>query len=140
MRVIEKGILDLTQRELRQCKSLSLRSSGLMCEDLTDWRDYESRPNRAMRKCRVIMIKYDDRDSLIAWALVMPRYRTRGYEAYFYTRVKERNKGYGSILMERVRAIDPKPHVCPHDYRSGVFFKKHREFIRYEKYDARWLS
>lgn len=140
MRIIEKGILDLTPAEVRQCKSLTLRSNGLMCEDLTDWRDYESRPNRSRRKCRVIMIKYDDRDSLIAWALVMPKPRVRGYQAYFYTRVRERNKGYGSVLMDRVKVIDPRPYVCPHDSTSGCFFKKHRNTIRYDKYDARWLN
>lgn len=138
MRIVEKFILDLTPQELKQCRNLSLRDSGLMCETMTEWRDKERTPNRRRRKCRAIMIKYDDSDALIAWALVFPA--DRGYEAYFYTRAKERNQGYGSILMERVRAIDPRPLVCPHDIRSGLFFRKHRQQIRYDKYDARWVA
>jgi GNAT superfamily N-acetyltransferase len=140
VRIIQKGILDLTPTELRQCKSLSLRGNGLMCEDLRDWRDYESRPNRAKRKCRVLMIKDDDNDRLIAWALVLPRYSSRGYDAQFYTRKAERGKGYGSILMEKVLEIDPKPYVFPHDKYSGEFFKKHRNQIRYDSSDNRWLK
>lgn len=141
MRIIEKGILDLTPRELRQCKSLSLRSEGLMCEDLRDWREYEQsrRGQRYKRKCRVIMLKQDD-ETLIAWALVLPRYRARGYEAQFYTRKSERGKGYASVLMGRVQEIDPRPYVYPHDNTSGDFFKKHRDTIRFDNYDARWLK
>jgi hypothetical protein len=119
--------------------TVSAKHNGLMCEDIRDWREYEARPNRAKRKCRVIMIRYDDEDALIAWALVTPKYRTRGTRLSFYTRVRERNKGYGSILMDRVRAIDPKPYVFPHDTTSGGFFKKHRGFIRFDKHEDKWL-
>jgi L-amino acid N-acyltransferase YncA len=140
VRIIEKGILELTQQELRQCKSLSLRDNGLMCEDLNDWRQYESRPNRAKRKARVIMMKYDDRDSLIGWALILPKYKSRGYDAMFYVRHRERGNGYGSLLMDKVKQIDPKPYVFPHDSRSGNFFKKHRATIRFDKRDTFWLG
>ena len=139
VRIIEKRILDLTPVELKQCRNLSLRKRGLMCEELSYWRNWESKPNRMRRKCRVIMIKYDDSERLVAWAFVFPRYE-RGYEVYFYTRVRERNKGYGSILMEQARAIDPRPKVCPHDYTSGKFFAKHRRNIRFDKWDARWVA
>jgi GNAT superfamily N-acetyltransferase len=86
------------------------------------------------------MIKDDDNDRLIAWALVLPRYSSRGYDAQFYTRKAERGKGYGSILMEKVLEIDPKPYVFPHDKYSGEFFKKHRNQIRYDSSDNRWLK
>lgn len=139
MRIVEKGILEMTATERRQCKSLSLRNLGLMCEDLDDWRHYESRPNRAKRKSRVWMIKDED-DRLIAWALATPRWNARGYDAQFYVRVRERGKGYGGILMQKVLEYDPKPHVFPHDNTSGGFFKKHRDSIRYDKKTAGWLS
>jgi GNAT superfamily N-acetyltransferase len=139
VRIIEKGILDLTPMELRQCKSLSLRHNGLMCEDLRDWRAYESRPNRAKRKARVWMIKDED-DRLLAWALATPKWKGRGYDAQFYTRKSERGKGYGSMLMDIVLDLDPKPYVFPHDKTSGDFFKKHRTTIRFDRDDTKWLN
>lgn len=138
MRLMEKGILDLTSQEMRECKSLSLRKDGLMCEDLRDWKEYESSGiNTLRRKTRVWMIKDDD-DRLLAWAIATPGVK-RGYTAQFYTRVTERGKGYGSILMQKVLELDPKPYVYPHDKTSGDFFKKHERQIRFDKYDSKWL-
>jgi len=141
VKVIEKGILDLTPREMRQCKSLSLRHNGLMCEDLRDWRQFElsKASRRYTRKTRVWMIKDED-DRLLAWALATPRYKARGYDAQFYTRKSERGKGYGSMLMELVLALDAKPNVFPHDKTSGDFFKKHRNTIRFDRSDTKWLN
>jgi L-amino acid N-acyltransferase YncA len=139
VRIIEKGILDLTAQEMRQCKSLSLRHQGLMCEDLVDWKDYESRPNRAKRKTRIWMIK-DDADRLIGWALATPRWKARGYDAQFYVRISERGKGYGTLLMKKVLELDPKPHVFPHDKTSGDFFKRHSQSIRFSTSDKKWIE
>lgn len=139
MRIVEKGILSLTAREMQQCKSLSLRYQGLMSEDLVDWKAYESRPNRAKRKTRIWMIK-DDNDRLLSWALVTPRWKAPGYDAQFYTRVSERGKGYGSILMQKVLEYTPDPHVFPHDKLSGTFFKKHRPSLRVDRTDHKWLE
>lgn len=139
MRIFEKGILDLTGTELRQCRSLSLRQDGYMCEDLTTWREFERQPNRYKRKSHVWLIK-DNNDRLIAWALATPRYKARGYDAQFYTRKSERGKGLASLLMEKVLELDPRPHVIPHDKTSGCFFKKHKTYIRFDKYDGRWLK
>lgn len=140
MRIETKGILELTAHELRQCKSLSLRDGGLMCEDLRDWRAFElSQPGkRYKRKTRIWMVK--DGDRLLAWALATPRYGARGYDAQFYTRKSERGKGYGTMLMRQVLELDPRPNVFPHDRASGGFFKKHKESIRFDKTDARWLD
>lgn len=138
MRIIEKGILEMTAQEMRQCKSLSLRYNGLMSEDLVDWKAYESRPNRAKRKSRVWMI-YDG-DRLLSWALCTPRWMGRGYDAQFYTRRSERGKGYGSILMDLVLDYCPNPHVFPHDNLSGAFFKKARPSLHIDKTDTKWLD
>lgn len=139
MHLIEKGILDLTHLEMRQCKSLSLRAGGLMCEDMRDWKQYESSPTaRLRRKTKVWMIR-DDSGRLLAWALATPGVK-RGYVAQFYTRKTERGKGYGSQLMQKVLEIDKKPYVYPHDKKSGDFFKKHRNSIKFDKYDSRWLE
>lgn len=140
MRIVEKGILELTGKELQQCRSLSLRSGGLMCEDLRDWKEFElSKPGkRYKRKTRIWMMM--DGDRLLAWALATPRYRATGYDAQFYTRVSERGKGYGTILMQKVLELTPRPNVFPHDRTSGEFFKKHRNTIRFEKTDSRWLD
>lgn len=140
MRIVEKGILDLTPKEMKQCKSLSLRANGLMCDDLIDWKKYESTIGRMRRKTRIWMI-LDSNDRLLAWALLTPAPKGRsGYDAQFYTRKTERGKGYGSALMEKVKEITSTPHVFPHNTESGEFFKKHRDIIRYDKYDARWLD
>lgn len=141
MRIVEKGILDLTYEEERKCRSLSLRANGLMCEDLTDWKHYESKIGKMRRKTRIWMI-LDDNDRLLSWALLTPAPPTRsGYDAQFYTRKSERGKGYGSILMDKVLVITKNPHVFPHSHESGYFFKKHRDTIRCDKYDeTRWLT
>lgn len=138
MRIVEKGILDLTQKELRQCRSLSLRAGGLMCEDLADWKKYETEVGRLRRKTRVWMIKGED-DRLLSWALATPGSK-RGYVAQFYTRKTERSKGYGSVLMQKVLEIDKRPYVYPHDKKSGDFFKKHRNQIRFDSIDRKWLE
>ena len=141
MRIIEKGILDLTVEEIRQCKSLSLRHNGLMSEDLRDWKEYESGPHakRTRRKTRIWLIKDND-DRLLAWAMCTPRYKLTGYDAQFYTRVSERGKGYGSLLMQKVLEYTPNPNVFPHDRTSGDFFKKHRDTIRFAKSYREWIE
>lgn len=140
MRIVEKGILDLTPEEERKCRSLSLRAQGLMCEDLTDWKKYESTEGRLRRKTKVWMIWEDD--TLLAWALLTPAPPGRsGYDAQFYTRKSERGKGYGTILMNKVLEVCKSPHVFPHSPESGGFFKKHRAFIHCDKHDERrWLT
>jgi L-amino acid N-acyltransferase YncA len=139
MHLTEKGILDITGKEMRQLKSLSLRAGGLMCEDLRDWKAYEESPiARLKRKTRIWMIR-DDNGKLLAWALATPGVK-RGYVAQFYTRKSERGKGYGSLLMQKVLEIDKRPYVYPHDKKSGDFFKKHRNSIKFDKYDSRWLE
>ena len=142
MKIIEKLVLDMTGPELRQCRSLSLRADGLMCETLTEIRNTEPdriRKHRLKRRSRAWMIR-DDSDKLLAWALITPLQERRGYEAQFYTRKSERGKGYGTMLMNEVLKYDRKPFVFPHDRKSGDFFKKHRRSIRFEKYDEMWLK
>jgi L-amino acid N-acyltransferase YncA len=140
VRIVEKGILDMTGRELRQCRSLSLRAGGLMSEDLTDWKFYERKVAKLRRKVRIWMIKNAD-DTLIAWAIITPAGAGRpGYDAQFYTRKSERGKGYGSLLMQKVLEVTPNPNVFPHSKLSGDFFKKHRNSIRFDKYDEKWLT
>lgn len=111
-----------------------------MCEDLTDWKLYESTVARLKRKVRIWMIK-DESDRLLSWAILTPAGGgRRGYDAQFYTRKSERGKGHGSVLMQKVLAVDPKPYVFPHSTLSGEFFKKHRNQIRFDKTDRKWLE
>lgn len=139
MLIVEKGILDLTPQEMKQCRSLSLRKQGLMCEDLRDWKEYESTKGNLRRKTKIWMVK-DNNGRLLAWALLTPAQRS-GYDAQFYTRKSERGKGYGTLLMAQVLKVTKKPHVFPHSKESGEFFKKHRDFIHCDKYDeTRWLT
>lgn len=139
MRIIEKGILEMTGVETTKCKSLSLRHQGLMCEDLVDWKTFERSDNKMRRKSRVWMM-FDDNDRLLSWALVTPRWKETGYDAQLYTRISERGKGYAGILMKRVLEYTPTPHVFPHDRMSGEFFKKHRDSIRYDKCNKGWIE
>jgi hypothetical protein len=140
VRIISKSLSEMTGHELKQCRSLTLRKGGLMCEDLTHWLHYEKTDGRMRRKCRIFMLKPDDSDKLIAWAFLMPSFKpTPGYDAQFYTRVSERGKGYASVLMEECTKVYPKPYVYPHDRTSGKFFAKHVETIRFDRDDREWL-
>lgn len=139
MHLVEKGILDISNAEMRELKSLSLRTGGLMCEDLRDWKDYEKSPGRKLRRKTRIWTIRDDNGMLLAWALATPGVK-RGYVAQFYTRKTERGKGYGSLLFQKVLELDKRPYVYPHDKKSGDFFKKHKNRIRFDKYDSRWLE
>lgn len=108
-----------------------------MQDCLADARFLETTWRKNRRFSHAIMVTEGDR--LLAWSLVMPRFK-RGWEAQFYTRITERNKGLGTILFKEVQKIDRKPYVIPWSKSSGEFFKKHRKFIKFDPYQASWLN
>lgn len=136
MPVEVKRVIDLTPEEYKQCKRLCFRETGFMYYDIARARNNELNYPSNRRFSKVVLITESNR--LAAWALLTPR-KVKGYNAQFYTRAALRNQGLGSKLMEEVRKIEFKPYVIPHDYRSGGFFKKSKDFVKidgrgYRKY------
>lgn len=138
MRVITKRIIDLTPQEYRDCYRLNLRDNGQMQSCLAEAKRYEQSYHKRRRFSHAIMIK--DGDRLLAWSLVMPMHGERGWEAQFYTRKAERNKGLGTVLFKEVQKFDKRPYVIPWSKPSGEFFKKHRKFIKFDPWQASWLK
>lgn len=111
VKIIVKGLSDLTSQERRTCRSLSLRQGGR----LNDWITAERG-----KPAKIVLAK--DGERMVGWAMVRSdSIKSSGY----YVRVSERRKGIGGQLLATVRSIEPRTKVFPHDYRSVQFFRKH---------------
>jgi len=125
-----KYVKNLTPEEFSQCRLLNFGHNGMMRGDLI-----RSRSQR--NSDRAVLIK-DYEGKIIAWSLVMETGKTTS--AYFYVPSANRRKGLGTRLLKQVRKVDPKPMVFPHDQVSGGFFKKFKQDIKYDKWDAFFLE
>ena len=135
-KVQSKLVVNLTKDEYQQCYRLNFGPGGSMMYDLSYHKN-----DVPYSKARVIRI-CDDEGKLLAWALLQPREINdlkKGYLVYFYTRATHRRRGLGKRLMRQVQKYDPKPEVCPHDSRSGGFFRNYVGRIKYEDYKETWL-
>ncbi len=98
MRLSNKLAINLTSEEAQKMKRLCLREMGFMAECLSKARA------RGCDKTRVISIWLGKR--LISWGIIgpvgEPYYRRKKWEANFYTRVRYRNKGYGSRVVSEI--------------------------------------
>jgi GNAT superfamily N-acetyltransferase len=112
MQVVVKPASELTEQEVKQCKSLSMRSYGMMSTSLT------SRAHSAT----VVLVR--DGERLIGWCLGWPADPMNPPRAYFYVRKTHRRRGIGTILMNEItKHYGRRPYVYPHDTRSARFFK-----------------
>jgi len=132
MKVVIKEVSDLTDEEFAKCYRLNFGARGQMRDDLLDHRH---NPPAIKKTAKVIMIVNEDK--LIGWSLVFPIRKTKGYAAHFYIRYSHRRRGYGTLLLQKVAEIDPRPLVFPHDNRSGGLLKK--EPVRCHVSERIWL-
>lgn len=133
MVIIRKQVSELTSVEYRACYNACFNfENGYMKFEL-------DRCRSGRFPGEVIMLwdgPADNTASLIGWCMVTPvrlygplavtKYVTTKSKvtAMFWVKNKYRGQGYGTILMNEVKKIDPNPHVMPHDERSGNLFGK----------------
>lgn len=146
MDTIVKDVSDMTPVEYRACSAANYGViEGYMLEEL--------RHCRAGRPGKVVMLwdgPPDTPKSLIGWALLTPT-RTWGltavsrymassakYTVQFWVKAQYRRKGYGKMLMNEVKQLDPRPHVFPHDEASGELFSSFN--VRVSKNDMRHIK
>lgn len=145
MDIIVKDVPDLTKEEYRACYIANYRDWGYMQQTLID--------NRYKPEAKAILL-WDDSQSgmsrLIGWALLTPvdlggllaatRYtkRVSKYTVQFWVKSHHRKKGYGKMLMNEVKKLDPKPHVLPHDSKSAEFFSSYKVSVLRD--DRVWLK
>lgn len=139
MEVITKRVIDLTPQEYQLCYKLNLRDKGQMQGCISEARYYEAQYSNPRRRFSHAIMIFDG-GKLQAWSLVMPRTDGRGWEAQFYTRRAERQKGLGTTLFKEVQKFDKRPYVIPWSKPSGEFFKKHKKYIKFDPEQAEWLN
>ena len=133
MEIRRKSVSELTSTEYRACYEACFNyEKGYMKAEL--------------ERCRLgkfpgeVIMLWDGPDnrtsSLVGWTMVQPvrlygllavtKYVTTKSKvtAMFWIKQKYRGKGYGTLLMQEVKKIDPNPHVMPHDVASGNLFGK----------------
>lgn len=130
MEIRHKPVSELTPVEYRACKLANYGpENGYMYEELG--------------RCRLgapgeVIMLWDGPDdttkSLLGWVLLTPvrRYgllavtewvmKRSKYTVQFWVKRQHRRKGYGKVLMNEVKRLDPKPHVIPHDNASSELF------------------
>lgn len=128
--VIVKRVCELTSKEYADCYRLNLRQRGMMQSKLSS--------------CRTgnygwVFMLYDN-DRLLAWALV---FGYSQYNAYFYTRVCERGKGYGSQLIKAIQSFTDKITVYPWNNSNDRFFSKftfHKSYVYWKTGEKRYAA
>lgn len=146
MEIRHKQVRDMTSVEYRACYQACYAVwNGYMKEELT--RCKSGHPGQ------VIML-WDGPDdkvtSLIGWALLTP-VRTYGllavtrwvmsrskYTAQIWVKRKFRRQGYGKILMDEIKKLDPNPHVLPHNNASSELFSSYR--VQVLASDKHWIK
>jgi len=86
---------------------------------------------------KVVLLWDDDKEGarrLLGWSLT--RLEKQKQIAFFWVKPSLRNKGYGSMLMQEVKRVDPKPKVFPWSQEAGGFFSKFEvEVPEYQSYN-----
>ena len=128
MRIVIKSADRLTQKEFDSLYEANFGPYGMMQEEIyRAWQDDD--PD-------TWAIMYKHGHELYGWALLTPvttdmsrsvsatsyTKRKSKYTVQFYVYDEHRRKGIAKRLMEEVLEIDPRPHVMPHDIKSGEFF------------------
>jgi GNAT superfamily N-acetyltransferase len=120
MQVVHKKVSELTPTEYKKCHRLNLgqgRYGGWMQPTLEHYRKNGG-------DARAVMLK--DGDLLVGWGLLSPtkshfnagpygitpyvKRRTK-YSLMMYVRKSHRGRGYGKLLLEEARKVDPRPMV-----------------------------
>jgi len=124
MNVVRKRLTQLTPAEYRACHAANFHSRASMQGDL--------RNNKNNPDAYAIMIWKGPRNTnknLIGWSLLIPKKsapdiipRRSKYHTQYWVKAQYRRHGYGKMLVNYVRAVDPHPYVIPHDLRSASMF------------------
>lgn len=129
MQTIVKDVKDLTRYQYDYCYDANFGEAGYMQDTLIDCRE--------LPWCQGTAILLKKRH-FVGWTLLTPVTTQRHHllevtryvkgkskvTAQFWVNEKDRRKGYGTMLMNEVKKIDPRPHVFPHDDSSGELFSK----------------
>lgn len=115
MRIKTALASEVSREVLRECRSLSFRGNGEMCDALRYFRNTD--------KCFVTTIR-DLNGKLLAWSLLLHRGRGwRHHEFMVYVRSSHRRLGLGSRLLKSAkRQVGTPIYVYPHDERSNGFY------------------
>lgn len=147
MEIRHKPVSELTPLEYKACKAANYGpDNGYMYEEV-------ARCRAGKYPGEVIMLwegPDDSIKSLLGWVLLTP-VRRHGllavtewvmkrskYSAQFWVKRQHRKKGYGKILMNEVKKIDPNPHVMPHDDASSELFSSYNCQVLQD--DKHWLK
>lgn len=105
---------DLTEEEIKKCKSLSYRGKGHMAKLLWRSKFYSD----GSYDCYLIK---DNKEKLLSWALVAEG------EVHFYTRKTERGKGLATVLANKINSKykDTNLKSDPHDKIAKKFLSKY---------------
>lgn len=145
MQIIHKRVIDLNPVEYRACYKANYGFEGYMQEELCrcKWRNAPG---------EVIMLwdgPPDSANSLIGWCLLTPVrmwgllgvsrwvYGRSKYTAEFWVKRQYRRRGYGKMLMNEVKKLDPNPHVIPHDEPSSQLFSSYK--VQVMRGDKAWI-
>jgi GNAT superfamily N-acetyltransferase len=129
MKLIVRGVPELTAAEYKACYQLNLRGEGLMQYKLVDCRRYGF---------GTAVMLFEDDGTLLSWALVFSYNLSQDlYGAYFYTRRAARRKGYGRQVADEVKRRFTNILVWPSDTQGTKFFDNHK-FTQNLMYWAEW--
>lgn len=142
MQIVHKDVSDLTRGDYQAFYRANFGDAGLMRSNLIGCYKYGSpghtislwtptKRRRLLAWCLLTPVRPDGDFAASRWAMKQSK-----YTAMFWVKWEERGKGYGKILMDETHALDPRPHVLPHDEISEKFFSHHRVMIM--KVDKEW--
>lgn len=129
MEITATALPNMSQDDFKKCSRLTFGAvNGYMHETMRLYRDDIN--------SHAILIK--EGGKVLAWGLLIPSrslgeywgvtahgMRVTKYTLQIYVRVKERRKGYGTMIMNKaIRDFDPKPFVYPHNEVAGALYSK----------------
>lgn len=130
--VIVKSVQDMTAKEYAQCRSLNMRSKGMMRRTLVWLRTgkrtvqgWETLYDDTVSNGVAFMLMEDD--VLLGWVLGFTsglHINDQTRHAHFYIRHQARRRGYGKTLYNAVMKDYPGSTTHPWDTRSRRFFRK----------------
>lgn len=139
IKIVSKRVDNLTEYEVRRCRTLTLGNMGEMRDEFNRQRRLcAGRPGST--RARVFMAKYGS--TIVGWAMSFyPEYCSTDYprSVHFYVAPAWRNNGIGTRLMNSTYNRIGPIHVFPHDTVSGGFFNKNIDKA-HNRSDVEWYA
>ena len=136
MQVLIEKVANLTPVQYQACYRANYGTDGYMRETLV-----KHRRDKDSAALAILLIEQPagvdfEHKHMLGWALLTPVTTSRDsvvagtwytkkrskYTAQFWVKRQYRGKGLGSLLLSETQKLDPRPHVFPHDDRSGKMF------------------